>query len=308
MPILHAHHAVREHPAPVAAPDRQSLAFFLGVAVLGGGNAVAVKLGLHELAPLWSAGLRYVSASVLLFAVVAARRMELPRGRALVGVLLFGLLNMCLAYAFLYWALTEITAGTGMVALSMGPLIVVALAALQHAEPFHRNALIGAAVAIAGTAVVFAESVQVASPWALAALLAGALCIAQATVVLKRFPKVDPVVENAIAMGFGGVAVLAISMFAGETWTVPSEPATILSLVYLVLGGSIVLFWLYIRLVGRAGPTAASYTLLVMPLVTVVIAAFVLGETISVQFVIGGAIILAGVYFGALRRVPGAGV
>ena len=56
----------------------------------------------------------------------------------------------------------------------------------------------------------------------------------------------------------------------------------------------------------RAGPSAASYTLLVMPLVTVVIAAFVLGERISVQFVIGGAIILVGVYFGALRRVPGA--
>ena len=124
--------------------------------------------------------------------------------------------------------------------------------------------------------------------------------------VLKRFPKVDPVVENAIAMGVGGVAVLLISWIAGETWMVPGEPATIVSLVYLVLGGSIALFWLYILLVGRAGPSAASYTLLVMPLVTVVIAAFVLGERISVQFVIGGAIILAGVYFGALRRVPGA--
>lgn len=304
MPILHAHHAVREHPTPVAAPDRTILAIFLGVALFGGGNAVAVKLGLHELAPLWSAGLRYVSGSVLLFAVVAARRMELPRGRALVGVLLFGLLNMCLAYAFLYSALTQVTAGTAMVALSTVPLIVVALAALQHAEPFHRDALIGAAAAIAGTAVVFSESVQAASPWALAALLAGALCIAQATVVLKRFPKVDPVVENAIAMGVGGVAVLLISWIAGETWMVPGEPATILSLVYLVLGGSIALFWLYILLVGRAGPSAASYTLLVMPLVTVVIAAFVLGETISAQFVIGGAIILAGVYFGALRRAP----
>ena len=93
---------------------------------------------------------------------------------------------------------------------------------------------------------------------------------------------------------------------AGEIWMVPGEPATIVSLVYLVLGGSIALFWLYILLVGRAGPSAASYTLLLMPLVTVVIAAFVLGERISVQFVIGGAIILAGVYFGALRRVPGA--
>ena len=67
--------------------------------------------------------------------------------------------------------------------------------------------------------------------------------VATATVVLKRFPKVDPVVENAIAMGVGGVAVLLISWIAGETWMVPGEPATILSLVYLVLGGSIWAQW-----------------------------------------------------------------
>jgi hypothetical protein len=46
-----------------------------------------------------------------------------------------------------------------------------------------------------------------------------------------------------------------------------------------------------------------SYTTLLLPLVTVVLAAVLLGERITPSFLVGGAVILIGVYIGAFLKV-----
>jgi drug/metabolite transporter (DMT)-like permease len=84
------------------ASDRATAAAFGLLVLIGGSNFVLVRLSNRELDPFWGAALRWGLASLISFAIVAVRRTALPRGRALVGVVLYGLLYFGAFYAFAY--------------------------------------------------------------------------------------------------------------------------------------------------------------------------------------------------------------
>lgn len=292
----------RMHAHRHASPNAITLSAFVLIAMIGGANAVAIKIGMRELDPFWGAAIRFLSASALLVLVMLALRRPWPRGRALKGVLIFGLLNIGLTYAFAYYALTQVTAGTVQVLLAMVPLVVVFLSALQHVEPLSGRAIAGALTAIAGTAIVFSQSVGSVSALALGALVAAVFCIGQAAVTIKRFPRVSPLVENAISLGVGGLILLAISGAAGENWAMPVGAATLGSLGYLILFGSMGMFWLYLFVIERWTASAASYSLVLMPVFTIIYAAILLGETVTGTFIFGGVVIFAGLFVGVFHR------
>jgi drug/metabolite transporter (DMT)-like permease len=296
-------------PATAAAgvpADPLALAAFAGATLFAGGNAVAIRLGYAELAPYWGAALRFLAAALILLVAAALLGRTWPRGRALAGVLAYGVLNFGLNYMLAYFALREVTAGTAMVVLAIVPLLTLVLAAAQGAERFRVQGLVGALTAAVGIALVFRAGLGTASVWAMLALLGGALCIAESNIVIKIFPRVDPVMESAIAMAVGGLWLLAASLLFAEPWVVPTDPAVRWSLLYLVTLGSIGLFVLYLVVLARWTATAASYILLISPLVAILLGALMLGEPVGPEFLAGGALVLAGVYVGAfLRRAPG---
>jgi len=298
---------------PASAPDRTTLGIFAAVVIVGGLNAVAVRYSNHELAPFWGAGLRFVIAAALLFAIVVARRIRLPRGRALVGVVLYGTLGFAISYALAYWGLVEAPAGAAAVAISLVPLITLILAPLHGLERFRAQALAGAVISVAGIGLVFADQLNAdVSPVSLFALLLGAVAISESTIVVKWFPRSEPAATNAIAMVVGAVLLLALSVAFGEPQVLPQQAETIAALGYLIVIGSVLLFMGFLYVLTRWTASAVTYGLLLMPLVAVPAAAALRGEPVNGIFVAGGALVLAGVYLGVIappislpgRRAP----
>jgi drug/metabolite transporter (DMT)-like permease len=91
-----------------AQPDRATLIAFVLMVVCAGGNAVAVRFSNSELPPFWGATMRFTAAALIFWIIVLVRRIALPKGRALIGVLLYGLLAVGASYAFLYWGLLRV--------------------------------------------------------------------------------------------------------------------------------------------------------------------------------------------------------
>jgi drug/metabolite transporter (DMT)-like permease len=297
-------HSIALHHGREAAggrPDAATLVAFAATAVFAGGNAVAIRLGYAELAPYWGAAVRFLAAAAILLLVVAAMRLALPGGRALAGVVVYGALNFGLTFMFAYRALTEVTAGTAMVVMAIVPLLTLILAVVQRVERFHLRGLVGALLAVVGVALVFRDSVGVASLSALLALLGASLSMAEVNIVVKKFPRVHPVVESGLGMAVGGAMLLAVSLALGEPRVIPVQAATQLSLLYLIVFGSIGVFVLYLLVLSRWTATGASYVLLIAPLVTIALGVMILGEAVSAVFVVGGALVLAGVYVGAFH-------
>ena len=282
-------------------PDPVTLAAYAVMVVIAGSNFVAVRFSNQELQPFWGATLRFLVACALFFGVMRWRGAALPRGRALAGVAIYGALGFGASYALLYWALRSVPAGLASVLVALVPLLTFFLAIAHGLERFRLRGLVGALIAVAGIAVVFAErlggTVELA---ALLACIAGAVCIAESGVVAKLFPRVDPAATNAVGM-VAGLAILApLSVVAAETWTLPQRVDTILAVLYLMTIGSVGLFALFLYVLRRWTATATSYLLVVSPLVTVAVASVLEGERFSAQFALGALLVGIGVYVGAL--------
>jgi drug/metabolite transporter (DMT)-like permease len=288
-------------------PDRLTLLAFAAVVLFGGANAIAVKKSVEELAPFWSAGIRFLFAGLLLVMIVVAARRPFPRGRSFTGALLYGALAFAGSFAFIYPALREVPPGTAMVLIALVPLLTFGLAIVHRQEQFRLQGLVGALIALAGVAIIVADQLGAAVPLlSLLFIVVGAFFIAESGVVLKWVPRSDPFATNAVAMLAGAAILLAISLVSGEAWAIPAKPATWASLAYLIAFGSIAMFALYLFALRRWTASAVSYVTLLMPLVTVPLAAALGSQQVSPSFLAGGAIALAGVFVGAFLKIrPG---
>ena len=133
-------------------------------------------------------------------------------------------------------------------------------------------------------------------------IVLGVLCVAESAVIVRWIPRSDPFATNAVAMLSGAILLLGLSVVSGEPKVMPTETATWIALGYLVSLGSVVLFSLFVFTLQRWEASAVSYTTLLMPVVTVSLAAILTGEQVSSWFAVGGVVILAGVYVGAFLK------
>lgn len=282
--------------------ERVALAAFVTGSVLAGGNAVGVRFSNRELAPLWGAGLRFAVAGAVLLAVMAALRLALPRGWALVGALLYGALNFGAAFALTYYGLVHVHAGLGQTLLAVVPLATLVLAVVQRQERLRAGAVVGSLVALAGIAAMSRAPLRETVPLlSLLALLGSALCFAEAAVLVRRLPRVHPVTMNAVGMTAAGALLVPLAVLASEPIELPRRAETWLALGYLVAVGSVLVFVLYLVVLARWTASRAAYVFVVVPVVTVALSAWLDDEPVGTGLVLGGLLVLAGVYVGALR-------
>jgi drug/metabolite transporter (DMT)-like permease len=278
------------------------IAFVLFV-IVGGGASVAIRYTYAELPVYWGATARFLFAALIFWGLAWMRGIPLPRGRALVGAALFGGLSVGATFIFIYYGLTKIPASLYQTVVAMTPLLTLIFASLHGLEKLQRRGLIGAGLAVAGIGVAFGGSINgaVSLPHLLA-IIAGAACLAEAGIVAKQFPRSHPVATNAVAMTVGAVMLGAMSLVNGEAWVLPVTMSTWLAFIYIVLGASVAAYLLFLFILSRWTASATSYAFVLFPLVTVVLATQLAGELITVSFVIGGLLVLGGVWFGALRQ------
>jgi len=285
------------------SPDRLTLVAFGLFVLLGGGAPIAVRFTYADLDPYWSAVLRFGLAALIFWSLMLFRGVGLPRGRALVGALIFGVLSVGFAFLLLYYGLTRTSASLLSTIVAIVPLLTLFFAAAHKLEKIRRRGLIGGFLALTGIVVSVGGSFFSGGEVSLLhvlAILAAAACFAEAGIVVKLFPPCHPYATNAIAMTTGALMLAVASLIGGEAWVLPSSPSVWLSLIYLVIA-SVGIFLLYLFILGRWTATSASYAFVLNPLVTVVLAALLTDEVITLVFLAGAAIVLLGVYVGALR-------
>lgn len=276
---------------------------FLAEILLAGGNGVAIRFSNRELAPFWGAGIRFTIASILLLLAMRALNLKFPKGNNFQGAVLYGVLQFAGAFGFFYFALVQIQAGFGQTILALVPLATLLLAVAQGQERFRRDGLIGTALALTGLLIISLDPQRQAIPLIhLLAALASVICFAQALIVVRRLPSFNPISLNGIGMAAGAPVLLIGSIILGEPLTIPQQPATWWALAYVTLVGSVVVFLLHVFVAQSWKASRAAYVMVAIPLVTVILSSWLDNERITFGLVLGGIMILGGVYFGALRN------
>jgi len=282
-------------------PARMTLIAFAVFVIVSGGASVAIRFTYAELPPFWSGVLRFIFGSIFFWAVVLTRRLELPKGRALTGAVLFGVFSMGLPFLFIYWGLVKTPASLYQTIMALVPLITIFFAFFHGLESIRPKGLIGAALTVVGIVIAVggAGNGSLSIPHILA-IVGGAACFAEAGIIAKSFPRNNPYVTNAVAMPVGAVLLFLGSLFSGEYPVMPTQTQTWIALSYIVIFVTIIAFLLYLYVLSNWTASGTSYSFVLIPLVTVVLASWLAKEQITTQFLFGSVLVLLGVWIGAL--------
>ena len=202
-----------------------------------------------------------------------------------------------------YWALVKVPANIAGVMLAAIPLFTLFFAVLSRTEPITIRGVTGALISLAGVAVIIgsrgAGAARVPTLYLLA-MVGFTAALGVGLVIAKRYSRVQPAVMNAGGMLVGGSLLLVLSFLLAEPKPEPTLTPTWAVQLYVIVVGSVAVFALMLFVVRRWTATAASYQTVLSPPITIMLSALLLGEPIGWGLVAGTAIVLFGVYIGAL--------
>ena len=275
---------------------------WLLLCLIWGSTWLFIKLGLNDLPPFTFAGIRFVIGVAILFAIIKARRLSLPRTRAdWILLAVTGVLSFSLNYGLLFWGEQYISSGLAALLQATIPAFGLVIAHFYlPGEQMTPVKILGVMIGVAGVGVVFSNQLSVAGTRALAgcaALVVGSACAAYANVLVKaRGAKLDPAVLAGGQMFFGLIPLLVIGIpLEGNPFQFHWTRMAIVSLFYLAIVGSVAAFLLYYWLVQHMDVTKTMLVALVTPVIAVALGVMVLHEELNWRTFAGVAMIMSGI-------------
>jgi drug/metabolite transporter (DMT)-like permease len=297
--------------APVASRvDAELLAYAgLTAASLGWASAyVAGKLALAEMTPLTVATWRFAVAAVILvpFGMRGApwRAVRLVAGPLIVLVVCGSVLY---PWVFLS-ALSRTTATNTALLIALNPVFTILLAPLVG-EILSAQRLAGVTLALLGAATVITKgdvrhltAVSLNSGDLLAVAAAAIWSVfnlASRHVVLR----LSPAFTNSVVYVVGGLA-LSVLALPEHPWAQlrTASASAIGGVVIMAVGASVFSGQFFLMGVRTLGVSRAVVFIYLMPVLTAVLSALLLGERFGLPQLLGGGAVLAGVYWSTRAR------
>jgi drug/metabolite transporter (DMT)-like permease len=239
---------------------------------------------------------RFSLAAALLWALVlAAGGARGPKRRDVGTGLALGAVGYALQAAFFFAALQRIDASLLSLIVYTFPAMVAVAAVALGRERLTRARLTALVLALAGLVLVVAGAGAGSLDPLGAALGLGAavVCAAYILVSDRVVGRVPPLALAALLCTGAAVPLTGGSALLGELRPAELTAAGWGSLVCLAAVSTVGAIGLFLAGLRRAGPTNASILATAEPLVTVLLAFIVFGETLSSAQLIGGALVLA---------------
>ncbi len=288
-------------PVPAQPAPALVVAALVVVYVVWGSTYLGIRIVVEEADPLFSMGLRYVAAGVLLGVVLAARsgpRRLKVTARQLLGCAVLGMFLPLLGNGVVAVAESRgLTSGYAALLIAVAPLAIVIFRTVEGDRP--RAATVGGVlVGFAGLALLVVvgregEGIDVV-PAALA-LLAGTFWAFGSFIQPRLWLPSDPFVIAVYEMAIGGALMLGAAAATGETFSLDWSLRTWTAWAYLVVFGAVVAFSAYVWLVANVRISLVATYAYVNPVIAVLLGWLILGERISLVTVVGGLVVVAAV-------------
>ncbi|MDQ3082425.1 MAG: EamA family transporter [Gemmatimonadota bacterium] len=288
-------------------------AAFVALCVIWSSTWLAIKWGLEDLPPISFAALRFVIAIIALLAVSLGRVPLLPRNRADWVLLGFtGVLMFAVNYGLLFWGELHVSSGLAAVLQAIIPVAGMVFAHwLLPNEPMRWQRVGGAVLAVGGVALICGRLLDhggIVTFWAGLAIVLGGAGAAFSNVLLKRRAlELAPAMIAAWQMIFGTVPLLSLGLLHdGNPLRFHWSALAIVCLLYLAIVGSALAFLLLYWLLPRMPVNNLQTISLITPPGAVAIGWLLGGETFTLWSLVGGALVLAGVWM-IFRKIEPSG-
>ncbi len=257
--------------------------------------------------PISAAGARLALAGVVLLVVLTARGRRLSPGVGVSTVVWLALTQTVLFYGATFWGIANAGAGLAAVLANTDPLFVAALATVFLGERLGAAQWMGLGLGLLGAGFVVWEGplwpVSVSGDALI--VVGGALAWSVGTVVASRSVRAsaDPLSLAAWQMASGGIVLGLAGMLVEHQGPVGSrELSLILGLGIIGSAAPLALFYLALALAPAAEVSAWFF---LIPLIGVLSAWPLLGESPSLRLLVGLVGVSAGLWLVLGRRSRG---
>lgn len=283
---------------------------YAAVVLIWGSTWAAIPYQLGVVAEEVSVAYRFAIGSISLFVYAIATGRQLRISREHYGmVIVTGALMFSANYLFTYYAVNYVTSGLVAVAFS---LLVVSNAFFERLffrAPLERRLMVASVLGVAGITCLFwpevgAFTLMDSSLFGVFLTLIAVLLASLGNMgaIVNNSRHLPVVSVNAHGMAWGALVSATTAILLGREFNFAFEPGYVISLAYLSIMGSAVVFGCYLGLLRTIGSARAAYTSVLFPIVALLVSTIVEDYRWSALAVVGVLFSIAGNYL-ALTRI-----
>lgn len=291
--------------APTEHSRTRLILAFAAVYVVWGSTYLFIRFAVETLPPFLMAGARFVVAGAILYAWGMMRGAPAPARAEVRGAAIGGLFLLLGGNGAVVWAEQRVPSGITALLVATVPVWMVLLDWLRPGGVRPRSGVFaGLALGLVGLGLLvgrgaFADRGHPVDVAGATVLVVGSILWATGSLYVRqnRHPS-SAIVTNAVQMLAGGVALTVTGFLVGELAQLDLSAAStrsLLSLLYLVIAGSLIGFTAYTYLLQVSTPAKVSTYAYVNPIVAVFLGWAFAGEAITARTLVAAAVILAGV-------------
>ncbi|WP_010227242.1 EamA family transporter [Gillisia marina] len=277
---------------------------FFSIYVIWGSTYLLNKIAVSELAPFMLAAIRFITAGLLIFILCKFLGISLSiTKKQLKNTIIVGFLFLTFGNGFVVWALRFVDSGFAALEISAQPLIVLFLLRVLHGKKIKTMSLIGVGLGIIGMFLLVSQKQIISDENSLIGMGMIFLCLLSwaygSIFVGKADLPTNYFVNTGYQMFFGGIMLMLASFLFGESWSWPNSWSgeVQISMILLILFGSIVAFTSFNYLLKVVSPEKVATSTYVNPIIAMSLGWFFLNEQITLQSSIAAVVLLTGVYF-----------
>ncbi|WP_234348024.1 DMT family transporter [Streptomyces specialis] len=299
----------RPSPAPARTSVDRATALavvaIVGAALIWSTSFAVTKVALDHVPPMTIGAMRFTVAALLLGVAVRCRpgwSPPPPRRRAFMG--LAGLLGITAYFALENVGVELATASDASLIVASYPIITLALEFVVNRTGVSPVRLVGMLLAIVGVWLIVQQGADESGGnrlWGDVILILGGVVWAVYNLVARRDGSgCSPLVVTYYQTLAGAAGFLLLSLTEYERWETP--PADdLLRVAYLAGFCSVAAFLAYNYGLRRVSSSVAVNLLNLVPVMGLISAVVLVGETVGMIQVLGGAIVIVGVLLGLHR-------
>ena len=282
----------------------KTLLAFAIIYFVWGSTFLAIRVGVREVPPFLLAAMRFLVAGLVLYGWMIAHGERSLTGRQWVSASLLAILIFVLDYGLLFWAEQRVPSGIAAVMMATIP-VFMALSEIifLRTQRLTVRLALALSIGIGGVAALMSRSLNLAgAPIDRAgtmALIIAAISWSVSSALTRKLPlPPSKVMSSGAQMLAGGVFLALAAAALGEFRNF--HPGNIsrgvwLSLLYLIVAGSIVAFTAYVWLIHHESPTKVGTYAYVNPVVAVLVGHFLGGEALGLRTILGTTLVLISV-------------
>lgn len=275
---------------------------FLSIYLIWGSTYLAIRYAVATIPPLYTAGIRHLTAGLILLAWCARKRLR-PTMAQLRASVVIGALFFLIGHGTVHWAEQIVPSGLAALLIAIEPIFVFALSeAADRRWRMNATLFAGVVLGLAGVALLFGKGILTSAPGMATgaiAILVGAISWSAGIVYSRRSHlSGHPLLLSALSLLSGSIMLLIAGTIAGEWRRFSPRAVSNLSwiaLAYLIVFGSVVAFTAYNWLLEHYSPTLVATHTYVNPIVAVLLGWMLAGEAVTVNVVLAAGLVVAAV-------------